>query len=364
MAAAGRDGRSGRGRRAGADDRLEPAAPQRAVPRRVRCRPEGAGPRAALRAVPAADRAARRRSLADVAAECGYADQAHMAREWQALAGCQPDRVAGGRTAPIRPRRSTATTAHMVGMSDHPSTDRLALPQLPRRAGRRSPSWPRRSASIETLAVPGETDDVIVHAELRWPEGGGVMLGSADRPDSEFSQLPTGCASLYVVTDDPDAVYERAIAAGAKVVREMRDEDYGSTRLQRPRPGGQHLELRHLPRGGRRRPDAQDPGRWGSGSRSRSSLEVGGVVEAAQDPAAAEGDEVGDRAVVGADERERAAASPVARASTSPMAPPWLNTATRWSGWAATMRSSRRGSGRAKSLGRLGAGDHVPALAR
>jgi uncharacterized glyoxalase superfamily protein PhnB len=82
---------------------------------------------------------------------------------------------------------------------------------------------------VETIAVPGETDDVIVHAELRWPEGGGVMLGTANRPDSQFSQLPTGAAGLYVVTDDPHGVFERATKAGATVISEMRDEDYGST---------------------------------------------------------------------------------------------------------------------------------------
>ena len=31
-----------------------------------------------------------RRPLAEVAAECGYADQAHLAREWSDLAGCPP----------------------------------------------------------------------------------------------------------------------------------------------------------------------------------------------------------------------------------------------------------------------------------
>ena len=31
-----------------------------------------------------------RRPLAEVAAECGYADQAHLAREWSELAGCSP----------------------------------------------------------------------------------------------------------------------------------------------------------------------------------------------------------------------------------------------------------------------------------
>lgn len=40
---------------------------------------------AQLRAVP-------RPRLADVAARCGYSDQAHLTREWQAIAGCTPGR--------------------------------------------------------------------------------------------------------------------------------------------------------------------------------------------------------------------------------------------------------------------------------
>ena len=35
---------------------------------------------------------ADRHSLATIAAECGYADRAHMAREWRALAGSSPTR--------------------------------------------------------------------------------------------------------------------------------------------------------------------------------------------------------------------------------------------------------------------------------
>src|SRR6185312_2487364 len=34
--------------------------------------------------------AGRRADLAGLAAECGYADQAHLAREWARLAGCSP----------------------------------------------------------------------------------------------------------------------------------------------------------------------------------------------------------------------------------------------------------------------------------
>ncbi len=54
------------------------------------------------------------------------------------------------------------------------------------------------------------------------------MLGSAGRGESPFSQLPTGGASVYAVTDEPDALFARATAAGAEVIQELRDEDYGS----------------------------------------------------------------------------------------------------------------------------------------
>lgn len=72
----------------------------------------------------------------------------------------------------------------------------------------------------ETLVVvPGDRDGEIVHAELRWPEGGGIMFGSGG---GEFGAKP-GNASRYVVTDQPDALFERATAAGAAVVRGLRD---------------------------------------------------------------------------------------------------------------------------------------------
>ncbi|HZR14865.1 MAG TPA: VOC family protein [Acidimicrobiia bacterium] len=80
----------------------------------------------------------------------------------------------------------------------------------------------------ERITVPSDGDDtVIVHAQLRWPEGGGVMLSTAHREGNVFSDRPVGTGSVYVVTDDPDAVYARATAAGLPVVQAIRDEDYG-----------------------------------------------------------------------------------------------------------------------------------------
>jgi uncharacterized glyoxalase superfamily protein PhnB len=79
---------------------------------------------------------------------------------------------------------------------------------------------------FERVAVY-ESGDRVDHAELRWPLGGGVMLGSASREDSSIAGLPSGTGSAYVVTDDVDGLFKRARAAGAAVVQEPQDEPYG-----------------------------------------------------------------------------------------------------------------------------------------
>jgi uncharacterized glyoxalase superfamily protein PhnB len=83
---------------------------------------------------------------------------------------------------------------------------------------------------FELSAMYTRDDDptVVEHAEMRWPLGGGIMFGTAGKDDSEFGRREPGHESVYVVCDDPDALFERAIAAGASVVRGLVDEDYGS----------------------------------------------------------------------------------------------------------------------------------------
>jgi uncharacterized glyoxalase superfamily protein PhnB len=78
---------------------------------------------------------------------------------------------------------------------------------------------------VADLVVPGEGERAVAHAELHWPGGGGVMLGSA--AGSRSAAAP-GSAAVYVVTDDPDGLFARATAAGAEVVAGLADEDYGS----------------------------------------------------------------------------------------------------------------------------------------
>src|SRR5690554_5874455 len=83
---------------------------------------------------------------------------------------------------------------------------------------------------LEPAAVHARDGDpsVVDHAELRWPGGGGVMLGSAGKDDTPFGSRAAGNDAVYVVCTDPDALFERAVAAGATVVMGLRDEDYGS----------------------------------------------------------------------------------------------------------------------------------------
>lgn len=69
---------------------------------------------------------------------------------------------------------------------------------------------------------------VVTHGEMWWPEGGGIMLGTAGKDDSPFGKRIPGNDAVYLVTDDPDRLFQRASDAGAEVVYDLADEDYGS----------------------------------------------------------------------------------------------------------------------------------------
>ena len=79
---------------------------------------------------------------------------------------------------------------------------------------------------FEETVVHGDGDRVD-HAELTWPPGGGVMLGSAAEGDTTGVSAPGGF-SAYVVTAEPDALCARARAAGAEITTDPHDTDYGS----------------------------------------------------------------------------------------------------------------------------------------
>ena len=93
---------------------------------------------------------------------------------------------------------------------------------------------------FEETVVYGEGDHVD-HAQLSWPAGGGIMLGSARAEGAEDHwPLRPGTFGAYVVTDDPDGLFSRATAAGAKVLRMPHDTDYGSRDFAVIDPEGNH----------------------------------------------------------------------------------------------------------------------------
>lgn len=77
------------------------------------------------------------------------------------------------------------------------------------------------------IVVPNDADpSVIEHSQLRWPEGGVLQAATANRPGNPYSQRPTGSESLYVVTADPEAVWQRCRSAGVDVVDPPSHPDY------------------------------------------------------------------------------------------------------------------------------------------
>lgn len=87
-----------------------------------------------------------------------------------------------------------------------------------------------KAFGFEKQACYGRDGDpsIIEHAEMRWPAGGGIMFGTAGKDDSPFGRRMPGNDAVYVVCEDPDGLFAQAVAAGAEVVREVIDEDYGS----------------------------------------------------------------------------------------------------------------------------------------
>jgi PhnB protein len=77
----------------------------------------------------------------------------------------------------------------------------------------------RAFGAEERMRFPGP-NGTVAHAEIKIGDST-VMLG--DLPQGE----PPRTASLMLYVDDCDAVFKRAIDAGAKVRREMKDQFYG-----------------------------------------------------------------------------------------------------------------------------------------
>ena len=78
-----------------------------------------------------------------------------------------------------------------------------------------------------------EHEGVVQHAELNF--GDGIVMIGSERDDGFH---PGGTVSIYIATDDIDARAARAREAGAEIVREPFDTDYGSRDFAAKDPDG------------------------------------------------------------------------------------------------------------------------------
>jgi uncharacterized glyoxalase superfamily protein PhnB len=105
------------------------------------------------------------------------------------------------------------------------------IPTLRYRDAPRMIDWLCEVFKFARHAVYEDGKSGIAHAQLTLGPGM-VMLGAAR--DDEFGRLQSAPADLggttqspYIVVADADEVYARARAAGAEIIIEIEDEDYG-----------------------------------------------------------------------------------------------------------------------------------------
>ncbi|MER5326353.1 VOC family protein [Streptosporangium roseum] len=97
----------------------------------------------------------------------------------------------------------------------------------------------------EVVAIP-DADGRVMHAELAGPRGGGVTLGlehnllNAEHAQYAPHTLPAAPVCCYVVEPEVDALFARAVAAGAEVVREPHATPHGSRDRELRDPDGNH----------------------------------------------------------------------------------------------------------------------------
>jgi len=113
-------------------------------------------------------------------------------------------------------------------------TNATLIPTLRYRDAAKAIDWLCRAFGFEKhLVVPGE-DGSIAHAQLAFGRGM-LMLGSAGRHGGGYDELVrppaeaggSATQGIYVIVVDPDAHCARARAAGAEIVMELQDQDYG-----------------------------------------------------------------------------------------------------------------------------------------
>jgi uncharacterized glyoxalase superfamily protein PhnB len=122
-------------------------------------------------------------------------------------------------------------------------TRSTVMPTLRYRDANAAIDWLCNVLGFAKHAVYPGPNNTVGHAELTH-NGGMIMLGSQKDDDygkgfkapGELGNVET--RSSYVIVKDADAVYARAEAAGAPIVRPLQNTDYGSREFTVKDPEG------------------------------------------------------------------------------------------------------------------------------
>ena len=114
-----------------------------------------------------------------------------------------------------------------------PNSASTIMPAMRYRDANAAIEWLCKVFGFERHAVYPGPDNTVGHAELTL--GGGMIMLGSERDDAYGSRFKSPgdvgdveTRSVYIVVADADAVYERAKAAGGRIVREIQNTDYGS----------------------------------------------------------------------------------------------------------------------------------------
>jgi PhnB protein len=93
--------------------------------------------------------------------------------------------------------------------------------------------------AVERMRMPGDSPDTIGHAELQI--GTGMIMLADEFPDMGFlspKSIGGTPVTVHVYVEDVDAVFARALAAGATASRELENQFYGDRSGQFEDPFG------------------------------------------------------------------------------------------------------------------------------
>jgi uncharacterized glyoxalase superfamily protein PhnB len=126
---------------------------------------------------------------------------------------------------------STRTERSFLG-SENPMSSTL-IPSVRYQDAHAAIAWLESVFGMARHAVYDHPDGTVAHAELTFGSGM-IMLGSASNagPNTQHYALPSEIGGrvtspLYLITANCDALWQSAKAAGAEVVMELKDMEYG-----------------------------------------------------------------------------------------------------------------------------------------